>query len=38
MAFDGITVSAIKAEIEDKILGEELIKVYQPEKDEIILE
>lgn len=26
MAFDGITVSAIKAEIEDKISEEELIK------------
>ena len=37
MAFDGITVSAIKAEIEDKILGGRFDKVYQPEKDEIIL-
>ena len=37
MAFDGITVSAIKAEIEDKILGGRSDKVYQPEKDEIIL-
>ena len=37
MAFDGITVSAIKAEIEDKILGGRIDKVYQPEKDEIIL-
>lgn len=32
MAFDGITVSAIKAEIEDKILGEELIKFINPRK------
>lgn len=37
MAFDGITVSAIKAEIEDKILVGRIDKVYQPEKDEIIL-
>ena len=37
MAFDGITVSAIKAEIEDKIHGGRIDKVYQPEKDEIIL-
>ena len=37
MAFDGITVSAIKSEIEDKILGGRIDKVYQPEKDEIIL-
>ncbi|CDC20710.1 putative RNA-binding protein snRNP like protein [Eubacterium sp. CAG:274] len=37
MAFDGITVSAIKAEIEDKILGGRIDKIYQPEKDEIIL-
>ena len=37
MAFDGITVSAIKAEIEDKILGGRIDKGYQPEKDEIIL-
>ena len=37
MAFAGITVSAIKAEIEDKILGGRIDKVYQPEKDEIIL-
>ncbi|MDO5803792.1 MAG: NFACT RNA binding domain-containing protein [Clostridia bacterium] len=37
MAFDGITISAIKAEIEDKILGGRIDKVYQPEKDEIIL-
>lgn len=37
MAFDGITVSSIKAEIEDKILGGRIDKVYQPEKDEIIL-
>lgn len=37
MAFDGITVSAIKDEIEDKILGGRIDKVYQPEKDEIIL-
>lgn len=37
MAFDGITVSAIKAEIENKILGGRIDKVYQPEKDEIIL-
>lgn len=37
MAFDGITVSAVKSEIEDKILGGRIDKVYQPERDEIIL-
>ena len=37
MAFDGITVSALKSEIENKILGGRIDKIYQPEKDEIIL-
>lgn len=37
MAFDGITISALISEIKDKITGGRVDKIYQPEKDEIIL-
>lgn len=37
MAFDGITISALKNELENKIIGGRIDKIYQPESDEIIL-
>ncbi|MCL2620302.1 MAG: NFACT family protein [Defluviitaleaceae bacterium] len=37
MAFDGIAVSALVAEISDKLVGGRIDKVTQPEKDEIVL-
>lgn len=37
MAFDGITIAALKNEIENKIVGGRIDKIYQPESDEIIL-
>ncbi len=37
MAFDGITIAALKNELENKILGGRIDKIYQPENDEIIL-
>jgi len=35
MAFDGITVSAVVRELNEKLAGGRIDKVYQPEKDEI---
>lgn len=37
MAFDGITIAALKSELENKITGGRIDKIYQPESDEIIL-
>ncbi len=37
MAFDGLTIKNILHEIEDTIVGGRIEKIYQPEKDEIIL-
>lgn len=37
MAFDGITISALKAEFEEKLLGGRIYKVAQPEDDELTL-
>lgn len=37
MAFDGITVSNIVYELQAKILGGRIYKIYQPEPDELIL-
>lgn len=37
MAFDGITISALKNELENNIIGGRIDKIYQPESDEIIL-
>lgn len=37
MAFDGITISAINSELKKALLGGRIDKVYQPEKDEIII-
>ncbi|MBE5952728.1 MAG: fibronectin/fibrinogen-binding protein [Lachnospiraceae bacterium] len=37
MAFDGIFVSALVAELSDKLIGGRIYKIYQPEVDEICL-
>ncbi|MGN0435946.1 MAG: NFACT family protein [Wujia sp.] len=37
MALDGVVISAIKNEIEEKILGGRIYKIYQPEVDELCL-
>ncbi|MGL4790263.1 MAG: Rqc2 family fibronectin-binding protein [Anaerotignaceae bacterium] len=37
MALDGITVSAIVDELKKKLLGGRIDKIYQPQKDEIIM-
>ena len=37
MALDGITMAALKKELEDKIINSRIYKVAQPENDEILL-
>lgn len=37
MAFDGITTYKVTEELQDKISGGKIDKIYQPEKDEIVL-
>ncbi len=37
MAFDGVTISALISEIKNKTIGGRIDKIYQPERDEIIL-
>ncbi len=37
MAFDGITVAALVAELSDKLRGGRISKIIQPEKDELLL-
>ncbi|WP_230397221.1 Rqc2 family fibronectin-binding protein [Novisyntrophococcus fermenticellae] len=37
MAFDGITIAAVRAELENKIVGGKINKIAQPEADELIL-
>lgn len=37
MAFDGIVVSGLVAELKDKLVNGRIIKIGQPEKDELIL-
>lgn len=37
MAFDGITIAALKNELDNNIIGGRIDKIYQPENDEIIL-
>lgn len=37
MAFDGVTVSAIASEINEKLVGGRIYKIYQPEADELCL-
>ena len=37
MAFDGITISAVNSQLKETVLGGRIDKIYQPEKDEIIL-
>lgn len=37
MAFDGITVSAVVAELNKTLINGRIFKIAQPEKDELIL-
>jgi predicted ribosome quality control (RQC) complex YloA/Tae2 family protein len=37
MAFDGMTISCIVKELQDKLIGNRIYKIAQPEKDELIL-
>lgn len=37
MAFDGVTIAGIVKELKDKITGNRIYKIAQPEKDELIL-
>lgn len=37
MALDGLVIAAIKSELEDKIMNGRIVKIYEPEHDEIIL-
>lgn len=37
MAFDGVTIAGIVSELNDKLTGNRLYKIAQPEKDELIL-
>ena len=37
MAFDGFVTRAVTLEINEKLKGERIDKIYQPEKDEIII-
>ncbi len=38
MAFDGVVLHAVKEELNTRLLGGRVDKIYQPEKDEIILQ
>lgn len=37
MAFDGLVLAAVRQELEQKLLGGRINKIYQPEKEEIVL-
>ena len=37
MALDGIFLSLVKSEIEEKLLGSRVDKIHQPSKEEIII-
>ena len=37
MAFDGVTIAGIVSELRDKLVGNRIYKIAQPEKDELIL-
>lgn len=37
MAFDGITIASIVKELNEKVVGGRILKIAQPEKDELIL-
>ncbi len=37
MAFDALTLSVIEKELEETIVGGKITKIYQPERDEIVL-
>ena len=37
MAFDGVTIANIVSELKDKLIGNRVYKIAQPEKDELLL-
>ena len=37
MAFDGVTIAGIVSELKDKLVGNRIYKIAQPEKDELLL-
>ena len=37
MAFDGIVISALAEELREKLVGGRIVKISQPEKEELIL-
>ena len=37
MAFDGVTIAGIVGELKEKLVGNRIYKIAQPEKDELIL-
>ena len=37
MAFDGVTIAGIVSELKDKLIGNRIYKIAQPEKDELLL-
>ena len=37
MAFDGVTIAGIVSELRDKLIGNRIYKIAQPEKDELLL-
>jgi len=37
MAFDGVTIAGIVSELKEKLIGNRIYKIAQPEKDELIL-
>ena len=37
MAFDGVTIAGIVSELQDKLVGNRVYKIAQPEKDELLL-
>ncbi|MDE7476379.1 MAG: NFACT family protein [Lachnospiraceae bacterium] len=37
MAFDGVTIAGIVSELQDKLTGNRIYKIAQPEKDELLL-
>ena len=37
MAFDALSLSVLAQELADTLIGGKITKIYQPEKDEIVL-
>ena len=38
MAFDGVTIANIVSELKDKLIGNRVYKIAQPEKDELLFD